>query len=218
MAKEKSSSLHIFSIISYSEAAASTKQTSGSLMTKKPENNDPLSEKSPDRPLECSECKKSIAIRYTEIVGETTSQTFMCADCPELQKRLHGTQEWQATGEGIEGGAGLACGNCGTSLDAVRKGSVLGCCDCYDVFEDVIIQELVSSKKIPARAISNKRSTPLHVGRSPNESQEVNVSVRLLALNEALNEMLKKEDYEQAAWLRDQIKALTKEPEEKHDN
>ena len=45
----------------------------------------------PDRPLECSECKKPIAVRYTEIVGDTIIHTSMCADCPELQRRLHGT-------------------------------------------------------------------------------------------------------------------------------
>jgi protein arginine kinase activator len=33
-------------------------------------------------------------------------------------------------------------------------------------------------------------------------------------LNEALNETLKKEDYEQAAWLRDQIKAITEKTEQ----
>ncbi len=43
--------------------------------------------------------------------------------------------------------------------------------------------------------------------------QEINPSLRILALNEALNEMLKSEKYEQAAWLRDQIKALTDERE-----
>ena len=185
-------------------------------MAQKPEDpekdKEGYSEKMPDRPLECSECKKLVTVHYTEIVGETMSQTCMCADCPELQKRLHGIPQWG--GEGLEGGAGLACGNCGTSLDAVRMGSDLGCCDCYEIFEDVIIQELLSSKKIPLRLANNKKSTPIHIGRAPGEAQEINISLRLLALNEALNETLKKEDYEQAAWLRDQIKALTENQEE----
>lgn len=187
-------------------------------MAQKPENKENNPDIMPDRPLECSECKKAIAVYYTEIVGDSMTQTCMCADCPELQKRLHGIPEWQKTGEYLEGGAGLACGNCGTVLDAVRKGSPLGCCDCYDVFEDVIIQELLSNQKIPVRIVGSKKSTPLHVGRGLGEAQDMTLSARLLALHEELNETLKKEDYEQAAWLRDQIKALTKEPEEKHDN
>lgn len=186
-------------------------------MAQKPEDKENYSEKMADRPLECSECKKQITVHYTEIVGESMTQTCMCADCPELQKRLHGIPQWQGEEGGLEGGAGLACGNCGTTLDAVRMGSDLGCCDCYEVFEDVIIQELISSKKIPPRIANNKKSTPIHIGRGPGEAQEINVSLRLLALNEALNETLKKEDYEQAAWLRDQIKALTDNQEEHHD-
>ena len=54
-----------------------------------------------------------------------------------------------------------------------------------------------------------KKSHPIHIGRAPGESLAISPSSRLLALNEALKETLNREDYEQAAWLRDQIKALT---------
>lgn len=185
-------------------------------MTQTPEDKDKFADKLPDRPLECTECKKPISVQYTEIVGETVTQTCMCADCPELQKRLHGISQWQIEA-GMPEGGGLACGNCRTTLDAVRMGSLLGCCDCYQVFEDVILQELTLSKKIPTRLVSNKKSIPVHIGRGPGESQEMNASMRILALNEALNETLKKEDYEQAAWLRDQIKALTENQENKNE-
>jgi protein arginine kinase activator len=186
-------------------------------MAQKPEEDEEnISEKLPDRPLECSECKKPIEVHYTEIVGDCMNQTCMCADCPELHKRLYGISQWELEVESL-GGTGLACGNCGTTLDAVRMGHDLGCCDCYTVFEDVLVQELLSSKKIPPRLAHNKKTTPMHLGRSPGEAQEINISMRLLALNEALSETLKKEDYEQAAWLRDQIKALTNKQEEQHD-
>lgn len=186
-------------------------------MAQKSEDEDKSPDIQPERPLECSECKKPVSVHYTEISGESITQTCMCADCPELQKRLHGIPQWKSDGESLEGSAGLACGNCGTSLDAVRMGSDLGCCDCYEVFEDVIMQELLASKKIPPRLATNKKSVPIHIGRSPGETSEVNLSLRLLALNEALNETLKKEDYEQAAWLRDQIKALTDNKGEQDD-
>jgi len=178
-----------------------------------PKNEDKFSDKLPDRPLECTECRKPIAVHYTEIVGDVTIHTAMCADCPELQKRLHGIPQQQ--GASAEVGTGLACGNCGTTLDAIRVGTPVGCSDCYQVFEDVLIAELVSSHKIPPRLTASRRSTPIHIGRAPGEVQEINPSLRILALNEALNETLKREDYEQAAWLRDQIKAL--ENQEKKD-
>ncbi len=56
-------------------------------------------EKTPERPLECSECKKPIAVKYTEIVGHSIIHTCMCADCPELERRLHGIPHREGGGE-----------------------------------------------------------------------------------------------------------------------
>jgi protein arginine kinase activator len=80
---------------------------------------------------------------------------------------------------------------------------------CYEVFDDVLISEMLAARKIPPRIANAKKTVPVHIGRAPGEIKEISSSLRLLALNEALSDMLKKEDYEQAAWLRDQIKALT---------
>lgn len=170
-------------------------------------------DKIPDRPLECSECKKPIAVRYTEIIGTTITHTSMCADCPELQRRLHGVPASTPGTPQDETVTGLACGNCGTTLEALRVGNPLGCSLCYEVFDDILISEMLASGKIPTRIVPTKKSMPIHIGRAPGEIKEMNPSLRLLALNEALSETLKREDYEQAAWLRDQIKALTENSE-----
>jgi protein arginine kinase activator len=180
-------------------------------MAKKPE--EISGEKTPERPLECGECKKNIAVYYTEVTANSKTTICMCADCPELQRRLHGIPAEEQPGM-LGESTGLACGNCGTTLNAVKMGAPLGCSDCYDVFDEVLLAELFAAKKIPPRLASAKKTIPIHIGRSPGETQEMNPSLKLLALNEALNETLKREDYEQAAWLRDQIKALTENPEE----
>lgn len=169
-------------------------------------------EKIPERPLECGECKKPIEVRYTEIVGDQATHTSMCADCPQLAKRLFGLSP--AERAIMHGEAGIvACGECGTTLEAIKFGNPLGCHNCYEVFGDIIIAELLEAEKVPLRITNTKKSTPIHIGRAPGETQEMNPSLRILALNEALNETLKREDYEQAAWLRDQIKALTENPQ-----
>ncbi len=168
-----------------------------------------------ERPLECGECKKPISVHYTEIVGRHTSHTCMCSDCPELCKRLKGMPTQFSDKNPILTGTGLACGNCGTTLEALRVGADLGCSECYTVFEDVLLAEMAAAGKLPHRLVTAKKSIPIHIGRNLGEIQEIKPSMRLLALNEALNETLKKEDYEQAASLRDQIKALTKESGEK---
>lgn len=178
---------------------------------------DERKENIPDRPLECGECKKPIAVRYTEIIGNEITRTSMCKDCPELSRRLHRTPARHPAYPLEETIAGLTCGNCGTTLEALRVGIPLGCSVCYDVFGDVLIGEMLAAEKIPARLANTKKSIPIHIGRAPGESQAITPSLRLLALNEALTETLKKEDYEQAAWLRDQIKELTEYGEGKSD-
>jgi len=173
--------------------------------------NDPL-DPIIDRPFECGECKKPVAVKYTLVVGDVITHTIMCQDCPVLQRRLFGGAHttYQALTE-VTGG--VACGGCGTTLDAVRMGAPLGCKTCYDVFEDVIFTELQNAKKISPRiALTPKKSAPIHIGKSPGDTHEINPAKRLLALNEALNETLQREDYEQAAFLRDQIKELTEDP------
>lgn len=165
----------------------------------------------PDRPLECSECKKPITVYYTECVGNTFIRTGMCEECPQLQKRLRGTVPEEKFFIGAEGSAGLACGECGTTLENVRVSRILGCSHCYHVFGDYLMEQLLAANKISPTITKKKKTVPLHVGRSPGEAQEISPTLRLIALNEALEETLKREDYEQAAWLRDQIKALTEE-------
>jgi len=166
----------------------------------------------PERHIECSECKKPIAIIYTEIVGKTLYRIAMCADCPMLKRRLYGSI--QAVPRGPEGVAsGLCCGSCGTTADEIKMGALLGCSTCYEVFEDLLAQELASQDRLPLLQ-KGKRPTPIHMGRLPGQTAEVNPALKLLALHQALHETLSREDYEQAAWLRDQIKALTEETPE----
>ncbi|MBA3722646.1 MAG: UvrB/UvrC motif-containing protein [Parachlamydiaceae bacterium] len=167
-----------------------------------------------DRPLECGECKKPITVRYTEIVGDSIVNTSMCADCPELTRRLFGTTPAEQL-HGITGQTNLGCGNCGTTLEDVKRGHRLGCMECYNVFGDLLLQEMQTAERLPPRILSGKKSQPTHIGRSPGESLVINLSSRLLALDEALKETLSREDYEQAAWLRDQIKALTENEDQK---
>lgn len=172
----------------------------------------------PDRPLECGECKKSVSVIYTEIVSDTMVRTSMCADCPCLQRHLRGVPMiGQGSSRRDDTPAGLTCGNCGTTLESLRVGLPAGCSTCYEVFDAALVTELFASEKIPPHVVPGKKTAPLHVGRAPGVAQEVNATSRLLALSEALSDNLKKENYEQAALLRDQIKALTEQSKGEHE-
>lgn len=165
-----------------------------------------------ERPIECSQCTRPIAVRYTEIGPEGPVQTDMCNQCPILQLKIHG----QAIGNSPNGltGAdvGVCCGRCGTTMLSVRTGSPLGCAECYVVFEDILSAEIIAQGYVPTRlskVMDGNKKQPLHVGKTPEQTVDVGATSRILSLNEALKQALKGENYEQAAWLRDQIKALT---------
>ncbi|MGE3953948.1 MAG: hypothetical protein AB7F31_01955 [Parachlamydiales bacterium] len=162
-----------------------------------------------DRPIECSNCKKPLAYDYTQLAEGKRVELSMCATCPILQAKLYGTKAIPAYEAGEERPAGITCGSCGTTLDAVRTGTPLGCSQCYEVFSEVIGYELGSAHRLSKRLGKPAgRSTPLHMGRAPGEVVELTDTAKLLALDEALKETLTAEDYEGAAWLRDQIKRL----------
>jgi protein arginine kinase activator len=168
-------------------------------------------EQSPERHIECSECKKPIAIIYTEIVGKMIYKVAMCKDCPMLRQKLYGTHS-HITVNPESLAAGLCCGGCGTTADEVKMSVPLGCQLCYEVFSDLILQELALQERLPF-AQRGKKEAPMHLGKRPGQSTEVTPAMKLVALHQALHETLKREDYEQAAWLRDQIKALTETKE-----
>ncbi len=165
-----------------------------------------------ERPVECGNCKKPIYVTYKEIIGETVTVTEMCSECPVLKEKLYGSNPTPTSSEGKPIETGISCVNCRTPLDSVLMGNPLGCTECYEVYGDLLIKELAHGGQIPARTkkiLEQKKNEPLHLGKTPTQPAQITPSNQLKALNEALNEALKKENYEQAAWLRDQIKALT---------
>lgn len=170
----------------------------------------------PERHLECSDCKKPIHTIYTELVGKSLFRLSMCRDCPILRQKMQGGKTPTTTEEALA--LGLCCGNCQTTADEVKMGGNTGCSLCYEVFDEIIHQEIFLKERLPERAKRNKHPIPMHLGRGPGEPTVANPATKLLALHQALHETLAQEDYEAAAWLRDQIKALTEENQSQNDS
>lgn len=168
----------------------------------------------PDRPVECSQCKKPIKVVYKEIVGKQIHVTQMCADCPILLQKLHGMTPQELAGGVTESQTGLYCGHCHTPLESIKMGNPMGCFQCYMIFGDLLIGELIAEEKLPQAMEEARRNQPLHIGKTPQGPIHVPSSNRLTTLNEALNEALQKENYEEAAWLRDQIKQIMEKKDE----
>ena len=159
-----------------------------------------------DKPIECSECKKKASVHYTEIIGNSVTRFSVCPECPILRKRLHENLQ-PSDNVNVKSEKDLCCNSCGTTLENIHMGHQLGCAQCYDVFPNVLFID-AGHKLGPLQLNVPNNSKQLHIGRVPGKKIKSKTSVKLLALNEALNETLLKEDYEQAAWLRDQIKIV----------
>lgn len=95
------------------------------------------------------------------------------------------------------------CDCCGTSLYDISKTGKVGCCNCYNVFKNELIPTLVR--------IHGRTS---HVGKNPYEytekatNQPTNNDEKIENLKRELSTAVANEEYEQAAILRDEIKAL----------
>jgi protein arginine kinase activator len=162
----------------------------------------------PERPMECSgECRRPVHVIYTEAVGKNITRFAMCEECPVLRQKLRGGGLATPSKPG-EVQTELVCGGCGLTMEEVRVGAHLGCPLCYDLFTEEIFHELGQLERLPPKYAMLKKWTPLHMGRTPGQPQEIDPSLKLLALQQTLHETLSREDYEQAAKLRDQIREI----------
>ena len=86
------------------------------------------------------------------------------------------------------------CAACGFSSEDLRKTGRLGCPECYGVFVDVL-----------ADVLNDCQKNSVHVGKVPFSMGKVHRK----RLEEQLNKAIAAERFEDAAVLRDQLKALT---------
>ena len=162
-----------------------------------------------EKPVECSHCQKPTEVTYKEMANNISSCTEMCSDCPILAKKLHGASE-SPTPQNSSSPL-LHCALCMTTSETVQTGNPLGCNHCYMVFEDLLFEKLSSENNIPpfiTKEILINPTAALHRGKSPTQALSIPLSNEVANLSVALNEAIAKEHYEQAAWLRDQIKEL----------
>lgn len=95
--------------------------------------------------------------------------------------------------------SGITCSSCGLGLDQYRKRNRFGCPSCYDAFASFL-----------DRQFAELHGESRHAGRVPQhlgDDAEVRFAQRL-HLRRQLDDALAAEDYEAAAGLRDQLKAL----------
>ncbi len=97
----------------------------------------------------------------------------------------------------------LACDNCGMTFNEFREHSLLGCPECYRAFE---------AQLAPLLERAHEGATH-HIGKVPRRAgADEHRQQRLLRMRKQLADAVAAEDYEQAARLRDEIRACEGSP------
>lgn len=160
----------------------------------------------------CDNCGSDEAvIHLTQIVNDEMSTTHLCETCA-AEKGLEGSavpsnfpltdflaQMGEQESSGQEGQDDLTCQFCGLSFSDFRETGRLGCPHCYTSFDSHLRGLL--------RRIHGGTQ---HVGKVylPPDPTQSEREKRLQGLRRKLDRAVEKEDFERAAQIRDQIRAL----------
>jgi len=158
--------------------------------------------------LLCQICKQREAtVHYTRILNQQKVEMYVCEQCAREKNELKinipnlisGIMGFNPIGELHEQPVAMAkCGKCGMTIQELNKTGMLGCTNCYKVFGDSIQATL---KGIHGNV---KHHGKIHVKIS-GKIKEAN---NLRLLKEDLQKCISREEYEQAAIIRDKIRAL----------
>ena len=163
----------------------------------------------------CELCKQSQAtVHLTEIVNDQMTELHLCESCANqkgtqveshfgLADLLSELADFSKTQEPEEV-AGKACPSCGMSYEDFRKVGRLGCAQCYQTF-----------KRSLGSLLKRIHGSPMHLGKSPARLiKPAKAKSELAELKRKLGSAIEKEEFEEAARLRDKIRRM--EQQEHH--
>ncbi|WP_227764060.1 UvrB/UvrC motif-containing protein [Zhaonella formicivorans] len=167
----------------------------------------------------CQECKKRPAtVHITKIINNDKTQISLCEECASayhqqlssafepnfsINKFLAGLLNYD---HGIEAGAKTVrnvCPQCGQSYAYFSQTGKLGCDRCYETFEESLVPLL-----------RRVHGTQVHKGKVPKRTGgSIRLRKELQDLKSKLQELIRREEFEEAAKVRDRIRELEKQIE-----
>lgn len=163
--------------------------------------------------MRCQRCPKPATLHMTEILGlKQIEELHFCEEC--AQKHLYeptlGNAEklpepkpadLTSDTDELEALNRIECPQCGIKFKDFRSTGRLGCPHDYEVFKKELIPLL-----------ENIHGDVKHQGKSPRRrNPQTGVSSELGTLRKQLQSAIGREDYEQAAHLRDKIRMIESE-------
>ena len=173
----------------------------------------------------CQNCSKEQATTHIKRVvnGEATEQ-HLCAACakklgfdsffddfslsiPNIFAGFFGDAPLALSGRQSE-----RCATCGSSFEEIVRTGMVGCADCYETFYEKL---LPSIQRIHGRARHAGKTPPQVVAAeqtaAPKEDAAPTREQQIEALQKQMQQAIDSQNFEQAAVLRDNIKALREE-------
>lgn len=174
----------------------------------------------------CNKCKKNEAkVYYTEIIGGVKKEQHLCEDCameftsfqtsnsPGNQELTLGSllstilgNYYTTDNSSIKPSPKeISCKECGLTYSEFMKVGRFGCSKCYDSFQSAL-----------DKSIASVQGSSSHVGKKPKgyvtKTQKlVEELSELDRLSIKLQDAIEKEEYEEAAKIRDRIRTIKKE-------
>lgn len=173
----------------------------------------------------CEECgAKPAVFHFVSITNDQKIERNLCPDCmAKYKKQLPGFDIKNLAGilnnliEGKRGGnkeeidpetAAITCEQCGMTYGEFRKCGMLGCAQCYKAFHEPM-----------AALLQRIHGNTQHAGRIPGGVHSgTSIRMNIDRLKQLLQKAVAAEEYEQAAKLRDSIRALTAQLELREKN
>ena len=161
----------------------------------------------------CEKCKKNHAtVHVTEIVNGSKKEVHLCEPCARsagvgikfsfsISDILGNLVEPPTAGKAAERSASLKCPECGLSYTDFKSKARLGCANDYQVFKGELL-----------RLLEKVHGSTTHVGKTPVTADvHVKKEHELMRLKRELESVVKTEDFEKAAQIRDRIRTLETE-------
>jgi len=174
----------------------------------------------------CDICHKNKAsIHITEIINDEAKELHLCQHCAETESikmqqsfgisdLLSGLVDFPDI---MQKDKTSRCHSCGMTYDDFKRLGKLGCSECYATFSKMLMP-----------LIKNIHGSVQHIGKEPKKKPGIkkqavvgksepfeSKAITIDALKEKLKRAITAEEYEKAAILRDEIKALEKANENK---
>jgi len=138
----------------------------------------------------CSDCAAALGVSMNNI--DVTGAMSDASDMDTFFASMFGKK-----GVNLKSGT-IACDFCGMTLTELQKTGKAGCANCYDVFGETMDS-----------AIRHIHAASTHCGKVPSSVDgQMSMTRKIEELKSRLNVAIQNEEYEQAAQLRDEIKAL----------